>query len=149
MGTGNTAPYLETNGRFLVILTKHVGTMGSQVFQICHCCKRAERATILIFRHVCLVPRYVTFAEVQDIVNSTEHERENLTGKQNERTLDTTSGNKTRLIMLYRSFCSFHLGSRRPMRMCSAIFEAGTSSPVSGDTCMGSDGPWRDAALGS
>lgn len=52
--------YLETNGRFLVILTKHVGTMGSQVFQICHCCKRAERATILIFRHVCLVPRHVT-----------------------------------------------------------------------------------------
>ena len=32
------------------------------------------------------------------------------------------------------SFCSFHFGSIKEMRMCSAISSTGTSSPVIGDT---------------
>ena len=51
---------------------------------------------------------------------------------------DIISGSDALLVSLIlasiASRCSFHLGSMRPMRMCSCISPCRTSSPVSGDT---------------
>mmetsp|Transcript_19556 Transcript_19556/g.63497 ORF Transcript_19556/g.63497 Transcript_19556/m.63497 type:complete len:330 (-) Transcript_19556:849-1838(-) len=46
------------------------------------------------------------------------------------------------------SFCSFHFGSRREMRMCSAICATGTSSPVIGETTISLEGAAAGAAPG-